>query len=121
LRTHGGAIDEGALTSRPPKEVVAEIRAAILEMGLEILRESEFKFKCMRPNKTAPKPAYAALMAQTTIQPVYGEASIDAGDEIRFVVEICKIKNLTNLYIVDIRRMKGSIWSYKFLYHNLLE
>jgi serine/threonine protein kinase len=197
LRTHGGAIDEGALTSRPPKEVVAEIRTAILEMGLEILRESEFKFKCMRPNKTAPKrtttagsstghdtasssgantwkrtstlrgllgrrmsvphavpghhgisndgptsvigstraasnsstsvgvpeseAAYAALMAQTTIQPVYGEASIDAGDEIRFVVEICKIKNLTNLYIVDIRRMKGSIWSYKFLYHNLLE
>ncbi|RKP24375.1 hypothetical protein SYNPS1DRAFT_2636, partial [Syncephalis pseudoplumigaleata] len=112
LRTHGGAIDEGALTSRPPKEVVAEIRAAILEMGLEILRESEFKFN---------EAAYAALMAQTTIQPVYGEASIDAGDEIRFVVEICKIKNLTNLYIVDIRRMKGSIWSYKFLYHDLLE
>jgi protein-serine/threonine kinase len=195
LRTHGGAIDEGALTSRPPKEVVSEIRAIILEMGLDILRESEFKFKCVRPSKNAiRRPAPLAVpvsqdspagsntwkrtstlrgllgrrlsvphavpgsgsgenpssivgstrtasnsSASTTIPDgeltttvpttrpaapltaVYGEASIDAGDEVRFVVEICKIKNLTNLYIVDIRRMKGSIWSYKFIYHHLLE
>ncbi|KAI9593935.1 kinase-like domain-containing protein [Syncephalis fuscata] len=125
LRTHGGAIDEGALTSRPPKEVVTEIRAIILEMGLEILRESEFKFKCVRPSRHAPKrtttTATSSATQTTVVQPVYGEPSIDAGDEVRFVVEICKIKNLTNLYIVDIRRMKGNIWSYKFIYHNLLE
>ncbi|CAG8456663.1 1617_t:CDS:10 [Paraglomus occultum] len=52
---------------------------------------------------------------------IYGDASVDSGDEIRFSVELCKIANLPGLYIVDIRRLKGNIWGYKFLYHTILE
>jgi hypothetical protein len=51
----------------------------------------------------------------------YGDPALDPGDEVRFSVELCKIKNLPGLYIVDIRRMRGNLWSYKFLYHALLE
>lgn len=43
------------------------------------------------------------------LEPIYGDASIDNGDEIRFAVEICRFKNLPGLYIVDIRRSKGNV------------
>jgi hypothetical protein len=55
------------------------------------------------------------------VAPIYGDESIDSGDEIRFSVELCKFKNLHGLYIVDIRRMRGNVWGYKFVYHQLLE
>ncbi|UZJ54170.1 hypothetical protein CBS101457_003490 [Exobasidium rhododendri] len=71
----------------------------------------------------------AALSSSTTTNddmhssspPIYGEASVDGGQEVRFSVEITKIKNLPGLYSVDIRRMKGNLWAYKFLYHALLD
>ncbi|KAK4515419.1 uncharacterized protein ATC70_010364 [Mucor velutinosus] len=53
--------------------------------------------------------------------PIYGDAAIDNGDEIRFVVEMCRFKNLPGLYIVDIRRVRGNAWAYKFLYHKLID
>ncbi|KAF9943305.1 hypothetical protein BGZ67_003068 [Mortierella alpina] len=52
--------------------------------------------------------------------PLYGEDAIDSGEEIRFSIELCRIKNLHGLYSVDIRRMKGNLWAYKFLYHAVL-
>ncbi|KAG0020480.1 hypothetical protein BGZ82_011583, partial [Podila clonocystis] len=53
-------------------------------------------------------------------EPLYGEDTIDSGEEIRFSIELCRIKNLHGLYSVDIRRMKGNLWTYKFLYHAVL-
>ncbi|KAG0317016.1 hypothetical protein BGZ99_006546 [Dissophora globulifera] len=53
-------------------------------------------------------------------EPLYGEESIDSGEEVRFSIEVCRIKNLTGIYCVDIRRMKGNLWAYKFLYHAVL-
>ncbi|KAI8354755.1 hypothetical protein B0O80DRAFT_449624 [Mortierella sp. GBAus27b] len=53
-------------------------------------------------------------------EPLYGEEAIDSGEEIRFSIELCRIKNLPGLYSVDIRRMKGNLWAYKFLYHAVL-
>ncbi|KAG2185203.1 hypothetical protein INT44_001993, partial [Umbelopsis vinacea] len=55
------------------------------------------------------------------VAPIYGDESVDSGDEIRFSIELCKFKNLHGLYIVDIRRMRGNVWGYKFVYHQLLE
>ncbi|KAI9313147.1 hypothetical protein BX666DRAFT_1980059 [Dichotomocladium elegans] len=51
---------------------------------------------------------------------IYGDPAVDPGEEVRFSIEMCKIKNLPGLYIVDIRRMRGNVWSYKFLYHAVL-
>ncbi|KAF9195945.1 hypothetical protein BGZ49_002941, partial [Haplosporangium sp. Z 27] len=53
--------------------------------------------------------------------PLFGEESIDSGEEIRFSIEVCRIKNLNGIYCVDIRRMKGNLWAYKFLYHAVLD
>lgn len=55
------------------------------------------------------------------LEPIYGDASIDNGDEIRFAVEVCRFQNLPGLYIIDIRRLRGNVWAYKFLYHKLID
>lgn len=55
------------------------------------------------------------------LEPIYGDSSIDNGDEIRFAVEVCRFQNLPGLYIIDIRRLKGNVWAYKFLYHKLID
>ncbi|BGP27595.1 CAMK/CAMKL/Kin4 protein kinase [Rhodotorula toruloides] len=53
--------------------------------------------------------------------PIYGgEKSADAGDEVRFVVEMTRVRNLDKLYCVDVKRMKGGPWSYKHVYDQLL-
>lgn len=49
--------------------------------------------------------------------PVYGDAtSTDTGDEVRFYVEITQVKNLAGLYYVDVKRMRGGVFSFKYVY-----
>ncbi|KAF9086535.1 hypothetical protein BGX23_008811, partial [Mortierella sp. AD031] len=62
----------------------------------------------------------ATMTVNTGPEPLYGEESIDSGEEVRFSIELCRIKNLNGIYCVDIRRMKGNLWAYKFLYHAVL-
>ncbi|KAF9553577.1 hypothetical protein BGW38_009376 [Lunasporangiospora selenospora] len=64
--------------------------------------------------------ATSSSSGNTGLEPLYGEDSIDSGEEVRFSIEVCRIKNLMGIYCVDIRRMKGNLWAYKFLYHAVL-
>ncbi|CAO3588951.1 unnamed protein product [Absidia cylindrospora] len=188
LRNHHGAVDQDALTARPPQEVLQQIKHTLtVTMGMEIKRDGgDYKLKCTRKKRTAatttttglggiPTPTSSSshhhqrttttssttagapfrrmLMRKSSEQQqqqqqqqqdvssssssssssnptppqtiggtlTYGDPALDPGDEVRFSVELCKIKNLPGLYIVDIRRMRGNLWSYKFLYHALLE
>lgn len=52
---------------------------------------------------------------------VYGDPNQDAGDEVRFSVELTRIDRLSDTYSLDIRRLKGNLRSYKFLYDTLRE
>lgn len=54
-------------------------------------------------------------------EPVYGDHTVDQGDEIRFSVELTRIKNLPGLYSVDIKRLRGNVWTYKFLYETVIK
>jgi protein-serine/threonine kinase len=47
--------------------------------------------------------------------------SVDGGDEVRFSIELTKIKNLPGLLSLDIKRLRGNIWSFKFVYQTVLE
>ncbi|KAG0245025.1 hypothetical protein BGX31_008118 [Mortierella sp. GBA43] len=71
-------------------------------------------------NSTMAAPATSGALVNTGPEPLYGEESIDSGEEVRFSIEVCRIKNLTGIYCVDIRRMRGNLWAYKFLYHAVL-
>lgn len=151
LRTHHGAVDQEALTSRPPAVVFQQVKQTLKSLGLEFKRDGgEFKLKCARhkkpvqSSKTIQHPhgnntpfrmllrrssqatATTNSTATTTTSSsneatIYGDASVDPGDEVRFSVELCRIKNLPGLYIVDMRRMRGNVWAYKFIYRTLLD
>ncbi|OMJ25919.1 Fatty acyl-CoA synthetase and RNA processing-associated kinase 1 [Smittium culicis] len=61
------------------------------------------------PSKCAPVP------------PPYGQSHLDSNGEVQFNVEVCKLKNLSHLFVVVLSRRKGSAWSYKYLYHLFIE
>ena len=48
------------------------------------------------------------------------ESDPDLSDELRFYVEIQRIKNLEGLYLVEFKRLKGNIWGFKRLYSELV-
>ncbi|CAJ0763150.1 7292_t:CDS:2, partial [Entrophospora sp. SA101] len=143
LRVHNGALDQLALTERPPYEVFIVVKQTLLSMGIEIRREGEFKVKCLRRKRKGGVPidnnfysnndnngnkgtsqvseSTESLDVNTEKKLIYGDPTVDSGEEVRFSVELCRIKNLPGLYIVDIKRLKGNRWSYKFLYHTLLD
>ncbi|KAI9319639.1 kinase-like domain-containing protein [Dichotomocladium elegans] len=147
LRTYHGAVDQNALTSRHPVEVLTEARHTLASIGIEVKEDGEYKLKCIRRRKGGMTPSITnkkrhsisngaprlrmllrrsaenssgtpPLEEPSTV--IFGDPVVDPGEEVRFSIEICKIKNLPGLYILDIRRMRGNVWSYKFLYHAVL-
>ncbi|SPO24205.1 related to Serine/threonine protein kinase [Ustilago trichophora] len=202
LRYHLGAVDQSALTSRSPIDVLKEVHRVLYEMGIDVRKEKDedFKLECVRRKRaktlmsatqgigmsirssvfpptqadlerssrmsshrdsltpsastpasgslrsflrrgsyqsgaTSPKlSSSAALLPSSATSnsivltqdenqppPLYGDAAVDGGQEIRFSVEVTRIKNLPGLYSLDIRRMKGNLWAYKFVYQALLD
>lgn len=118
IQIHQGPIDRTALTSRPPQQVIQEASCILRILGIEAISDNEggpFVLKCTRRKASKRKEEIGRL------QPIYGEACIDNGEEIRFLVEICRFKNLPGLFIVNVKRLKGNVWAYKFLYHKLID
>lgn len=68
-------------------------------------------------------PASPLATEPTTIihATTYGDPAQDAGDEVKFSVELTRIDRLNDTYILDVRRLKGNLRSYKFLYDTLRE
>lgn len=54
-------------------------------------------------------------------EPMFGDRSVDQGDEVRFSVELTRIDGLDDTFSLDIRRLKGNLRSYKFLYDTVRE
>ncbi|CAG8486289.1 194_t:CDS:10 [Diversispora eburnea] len=109
----------------------------LVSMGIEIKREGEFKVRCVRrKRRIIENDTLTILENSDTVVDILAEKKrkkyssgplkmllrrSNSGEEIRFAVELCRIKNLPGIYIVDIKRMKGNLWAYKFLYHTLLD
>ncbi|KAH8822752.1 Pkinase-domain-containing protein [Flagelloscypha sp. PMI_526] len=65
-----------------------------------------------------------ASASSTTIGgqgPIYGPQTADMHDEVRFSVELTRLDRLKDTYSLDVRRLKGNLRSYKFLYEVLRE
>ncbi len=48
LRVHHGAVDQATVTSGFPPEVFDHVTQVLISMGMEIQRESDFKYRCIR-------------------------------------------------------------------------
>ena len=68
------------------------------------------------PSLTTP-----ASEQPTLLNTLYGDQSQDQGGEVRFSVELTRLDRLEDTYSLDIRRLKGNLKSYKFLYDSLRE
>ncbi|KAI9031651.1 hypothetical protein CLU79DRAFT_670747, partial [Phycomyces nitens] len=117
LRIHEGAIDRDGLSSRSPAEIMASLEKTLKALGIEVRYDSQYCLKCTR--RKVRIPVLADSQPQTDMEPVYGDPAFDGGEEIRFIVEVCRFRNLPHLYIVDIRRLRGNVWVYRFLYRKL--
>ena len=61
----------------------------------------------------------SSMTGQQGTLPMPFIGSNDGGSEVRFTVELTRMKNLPKLYAVDIRRLKGELWAYRSIYHAL--
>ncbi|WWD16781.1 hypothetical protein CI109_101213 [Kwoniella shandongensis] len=204
MRVHTGLVDQSALSSKPPQEVIAEVLKVLQEMGMDVKKENEYRLRCTRvrrrkagattglglgsvmsvgsgmspftlmssastsktdarglPLPMSPssgllsggglkgmllrrgsshsshlprsesEPFGSPSLGSTpnllsteklpSHEPLYGEHSVDSGDEVKFVVELCRIKNLPGLYLLNIKRLRGGVWSFKFIYQTVIE
>ncbi|KAI8368795.1 kinase-like domain-containing protein [Choanephora cucurbitarum] len=135
LKFHQGAIDRTALTTQAPTITIRKLKRVLNVLGIEVREENKFALKCTRrkantspnqdtKNETSDDLDLSSISSDIKtvgqgLEPIYGSVGIDNGEEVRFSVEICQIRNLPKLYVVDIRRIKGNAWTYKFLYHKL--
>jgi protein-serine/threonine kinase len=51
MRVHAGLVDQSALSSTPPKEVIDEVLKVLHDMGMDVRRENEYRFRCTRVRK----------------------------------------------------------------------
>ena len=51
LRPHDGPVDPSTLFSAPPAEIVTHVLGILRAMGIESIKESEFKYRCIRPKR----------------------------------------------------------------------
>ncbi|KAK4048521.1 hypothetical protein OIV83_004689 [Microbotryomycetes sp. JL201] len=86
------------------------------------LSESAFESSPLTPavSQFGQFGSSASTISNNQPQPVYGDLSTDHGDEVKFVVELCSVKHLQQLVIVDVKRTKGNAWSFKTVYSQLI-
>lgn len=194
-RVHHDSVDQNMMTTGRPLEIMKHVLDVLLEMGLEIRKESHYKYRCVRPEKrkgesagdeqdedgredatavtnpprgrinrrgppvssfpgaifkrflarrrssrrsdSGPQPVdsrttnsvndesnppLAAPRNERPPSPVgtlYGHTSQDMGGEVRFLVELIRAERWMDTYSLDIKRLKGDLKSYKFLYDSL--
>ena len=148
MRVHCGAVDPTMLTIGSPSEVMEHVREVLEGMGIAIVVEDDFTVKCIRPRREyiGPGDSWQArpcrefdagsdvMLAVTAagsgsssdtvtlaslVDTVYGTTHEDAGDEIRFSVELMRVDRLDGAYSLEVRRLKGNLRSYTFVYDTL--
>ncbi|KDR73997.1 hypothetical protein GALMADRAFT_71590 [Galerina marginata CBS 339.88] len=150
LGFHRGAIDQTTITTQPPSKVMKQMTAILRDMGVQIQEESTFRYRCIRPKKSEDEanPATDSSSIQSSNTKgaadstevsfsamngsgseratqcectLYGTASDDPADEVRFSLEVTKLSGLSGTYSLDIRRLKGNLKSYKYIYDTIRE
>lgn len=90
--------------------------------GLLMRRQSSQVSSSVTPPSLENDPeAVLAAAVPGSDKTIYGDSSQDQGDEVRFSVELTRIDRLEGTYSLDIRRLKGNLRSYKFLYDTVRE
>lgn len=129
LGIHRGAIDQTTITTQPPSKVMKHVNKILQEMGVQIQEESAFHYRCIRAGRrgvlldldhgqSQSRPDDSSS-SSSEVPLLYGSPTEDPGDEVRFSVELTRLGGLNDTYSLDIRRLKGNLRSYKFIYDSI--
>ncbi|KAI0033523.1 hypothetical protein K488DRAFT_47575, partial [Vararia minispora EC-137] len=99
--------------SPPPPSSLVGSTGGMLK-GLLMRRQSS---QVSAAEETQPSPD----ASEAGVETIYGDVAQDVGDEVRFYVELTRIDRLNDTFSLDIRRLKGNLRSYKFLYDTVRE
>ncbi|KAF9647217.1 hypothetical protein BDM02DRAFT_3117336 [Thelephora ganbajun] len=121
INVHQGAVDPSTVTSAPPPEVMKHVLGVLQGMGVAITEESKFRLRCVRPLRRDSGASDRSTNTEESVSSdtLYGDQSEDSGGEVRFSVELTEISGLKSTYSLDIRRLKGPLRSYKYMYDSL--
>lgn len=92
-----------------------------------LMRRQSSQISTHGPSSSQPSLAFDDETSVVVSEPLlmsdaaYGDPTRDAGDEVRFSVELTRLEGLHDTFSLDIRRLKGNLRSYKFLYDTLRE
>ncbi|KAJ7100116.1 hypothetical protein B0H15DRAFT_770522 [Mycena belliarum] len=117
IRVHHGAVDHEMITAGRPTEVMQHMKDVLAGMGVDVQFEGDFKYRCIRPARHRDRRAEGVDTNGVCL--LYGDLLVDIGDEVRFSVELTRLDRLKDMYSLDVRRLKGNLKSYKFLYDSL--
>jgi hypothetical protein len=128
LGIHRGAIDQTTITTQPPSKVMKHVNKILREMGVQIQEESVFHYRCIRASNRGvlldldhgqSQSRTDDSSSSSEVSLLYGGPTEDPGDEVRFSVELTRLGGLSDTYSLDIRRLKGNLRSYKFIYDTI--
>ncbi|KAF5353530.1 hypothetical protein D9756_007839 [Leucocoprinus leucothites] len=125
IAIHRGAIDNTTITQRPPNEVMNKVREVLDSIGINVQPESTFRFRCIRPsqlssNSEIQQERNDLVAPEASTNAIYAnDPSRDPAGEVRFSVELTRLAGLSDTYSLDIRRLKGNLRSYQFLYETI--
>jgi hypothetical protein len=130
LGIHRGAIDQTTITTQSPSKVMKHVNKILRELGVKIQEESAFHYRCIRAGRrgvlidldhgqSQSQPNDSSSSSEVAL--LYGGPTEDIGDEVRFSVELTRLAGLNDTYSLDIRRLKGNLRSYKFIYDTIRE
>lgn len=129
LGIHRGAIDQTTITTQSPSKVMKHVYKILQELGVKIQEESAFHYRCIRAGRRGvlidldhgQRPNDSDSSSSSEVALLYGGPTEDIGDEVRFSVELTRLAGLNDTYSLDIRRLKGNLRSYKFIYDTIRE
>lgn len=129
LGIHRGAIDQTTITTQSPSKVMKHVYKILQELGVKIQEESAFHYRCIRAGRRGvlidldhgQRPNDSDSSSPSEVALLYGGPTEDIGDEVRFSVELTRLAGLNDTYSLDIRRLKGNLRSYKFIYDTIRE
>lgn len=128
---------------------MTKVKNVLDSIGICVQPESTFKFRCIRPSQSSSgsetsvegiRPVsplnipcaqcgggiynydFGQKVMDTSISTIYAaDPSRDPGGEVIFSVELTRLAGLNDTYSLDIRRLKGNLRSYQFLYETIRE
>ncbi|RXW22534.1 hypothetical protein EST38_g3305 [Candolleomyces aberdarensis] len=101
--------------------VMNTVRRVLQDLGIQVQEESTYNYRCIRARRQDSSEESLMDAQSSTGKGVYGPPSEDPGDEVRMSIELTRLEGLSDTYSLDIRRLKGNLRSYKFLYDTIRE